>query len=201
MTGSDQAPTSIRGLLASGSDDDAVAREMKDKLPAEGMAQSHVHGGSPLLRGTYALLDSKVLLAAARCLDQDVAGPFATWLATFQELRGAAARSLADPEAEEIVVLDVRRRVEVPQDVTVRVVADDGGSLGAFPFRLLLTAELGRTQVVIREGAVHTVDCVAAALAASLSFSDVSPPLWKRSAPDLALHLPLPRPVRVPLVP
>ena len=203
MTGPDRTAgaTSIRRLLDPGADDEELTRGMTAKLPAEGMAAGRTRSGSPLLLATYRLLDSKVLLAAARCLDQDVAGPVAAWLATYQELRAAAARTLADPEAEELVVLTVPRRLVAPQDVVVRVVDDHGAPLGTFPFRLLLAADLGRTQVVVREGAVHQVDCAAAELEASLTFADVSPPLWQQPWRPMTLHLPLPRPIPVALRP
>jgi len=146
------------------------------------------------------VLDSEILLAAAKCLDQDVAGPVADWLRKFQELRAAATATLADPTARETVVLDIRRPLTASQEVAVQMYVDRT-RIATFPFRLTLSAELGRTAVVVREGAVQQVDCVAASLKASLSFADAPKALWERSAPDLALHLPVTSPVRIPLVP
>lgn len=197
--------TTVRDLLAGAADDGAVAREMSDALPDGGVArprlpEKKLPGERRLLKGTYRLLDSEILIAAATCLDQDVGGPIAEWLRRFQELRTAAATTLADPAARETVVLDIRRTLTAPQDVAVHMYVDRT-RIATFPFRLVLSAELGRTVVVVREGAVHQIDCVAATLRASLSIADVPKPLWQRSAPDLALHLPLAHPVRIPLVP
>jgi hypothetical protein len=89
--------TTVRWLLAGGEDDAAVVRGMADRVPPGGMAPGRVR--TPMAAAAYRLLDRKVLLAAARCLDQDVAGPIASWLTTFEELRASAARSVADPEA------------------------------------------------------------------------------------------------------
>jgi hypothetical protein len=196
--------TTVRRLLADSADGAAIAREMSDNQPDGGVARGRLPEGElpakrRLLEGTYRLLDSEILLAAARCLDQDVAIPVAAWLKSFRELRAAATRTLADPAARETVVLDVRRTLTAPQDVAVHMYVDRK-RIATFPFRLLLTAELGRTAVLVREGAVHQVDCVAASLKARITFADVPKPLWQRTARDLALHLPLPEPLRIPLV-
>jgi hypothetical protein len=190
--------TTVRWLLAGGEDDAAVVRGMADRVPPGGMAPGRVR--TPMAAAAYRLLDRKVLLAAARCLDQDVAGPIASWLTTFEELRASAARSVADPEAREVVPLDVRQRLTATQGVTVHV-STGAGHLASFPFRLQLAAVLGRSEVVVRTGAVHEVHCTGAALEASLAVADVSPPLWERKQPVLALHLLLAKPVRIPLVP
>ena len=191
--------TSVRALLANGADDRAVVAEMARGMPPGGIPTTEVRR-RPLLEGAQRLLDGQVLAAAARCLDQDVAGPIATWLTRFQELQAAAAETLRDSASERTVVLDIRRRLESTQAVEVRMYAGKD-LLGTFPFGLVLTAELGRTAVVVRGGAVHQVDCVAASMKASITFADVPKPLWERSAPDLALRLPLARPLRIPLVP
>jgi hypothetical protein len=197
--------TTVRGLLAGAAEDQAIAREMSDRLPAGGVARAALPeekaaGGYRLLKGTYRLLDGEILLAAVKCLDQDVAGPIAEWLRKFRELRAAAATTLADPAARETVVLDIRRTLTASQEVAVHMHVG-GTQVATFPFRLVLSAELGRTAVVVREGAVHQIDCVAASLKARLTFADVPKHLWEHSNSDLALHLSLTSPVRIPLVP
>jgi hypothetical protein len=199
------ASTTVRGLLAGAADDQAIAEQMSRRLPDGGVARARLPeegapGGRRLLKGTYRLLDSEILLAAATCLDQDVAGPIAEWLRKFQELRAAAARTLADSAARETVVLDIRRTLTAAQEVAVHMHVG-GTQVATFPFRLVLSAGLGRTAVVVREGAVHQIDCVAATLKATITFADVPKPLWEHSNSDLALHLPLTSPVRIPLVP
>jgi len=198
----DSAPsgtTTIRWLLAGGADDSTVAGEMTEALPPGGMAQARVR--TPMAAAAYRLLDRKVLVAAVRCLDQDVAGPIATWLLKFDELRAAAGRTVASPQAHESVPLGVGQRLVASQQVTVRVDTEATGHLASFPFRLELVAVLGETSVEIREAAVHEIHCVGAEMQASFAVAGVSPPLWERKQPVLALHLRLAHPVHVPLVP
>jgi hypothetical protein len=199
------AATSVQGLLGGDADRSAVVREMSERLPVAGvardvLAEEQLPARRRLLERTYKLLDSEILLAAARCLDQDVAGPVADWLKKFKELRAAAERTLADPTARETVTLDILHTLTAPQDVAVHMYVDRK-RIGTFPFRLVLSAVLGTTRVVVQGGAIHQVDCVAASLKATLTFAEVSPALWERSAPELALHLPLKEPLRIRLVP
>jgi hypothetical protein len=199
------AATSVRQLLDGRADRSAVVDEMSGRLPAPGvardvLAEEELPARRRLLERTYRLLDSEILLAAARCLDQDVAGPVADWLKRFRELRAAAERTLADQTTRETVELDVLHTLTAQQDVAVRMYVDRK-RIGTFPFRLLLTAALGVTKVVVQGGAIHQIDCVAASLKAGLTFADVTPALWERSAREIALHLPLAEPLRIPLVP
>jgi hypothetical protein len=195
--GPDRCPTGVLALI--GADAGAVRDAMAANLPPGGIASTRLHR-NPLLTATYRLLDSRILAAAVGCLDQDVAKPVAEWLSRYQNLRRAAATTLDDPAATETVLLKEPHRLAATRTSEVRLTVK-GQQIAAFPFTVAITLDLGQTSVTLRNGAIEEVECVAATLAAALSFADVSPPLWERSAPDLELRLPVRPAVHVPLVP
>jgi hypothetical protein len=60
--------------------------------------------------------------------------------------------------------------------------------------------ELGETSVVLRQGAVVEVAAEVCSITASLTFADMTPPLWSEEAPKMVVHLAVRPPVDVPLV-
>jgi hypothetical protein len=199
MPGTDPpCPTGLRALTRAG-DATAVRAEMASALPEGGLAASRLTHDR-LLTATYRLLDSQILTAAVGCLDQDIGTPVAEWLAGYQELRTAAAETLADPEQTRSVLFKKPYRLDTAQtsDIVLRVHEKE---IADFPFTLEISLELGETSVTVRRGAIEEVECVAATVSGSLTFADVSPPLWRRTASTSALRLPIRPPVHVPLVP
>jgi hypothetical protein len=188
-------------LTATGSGDpQLLAAGMTRRLPKGGLAGPRIRPRFDLARVTTRLLDSRVLDAAVRALDLDVTRPLVDGLATFQEVRRAASRTLTEAASrEETVVLREPYPVVSTHDAEI-VMHVAGEKVAAFPFSLTLRTELGETSVVLRQGAVVEVAAEVCSLTASLTFADMSPPLWSEEAPKLVVHLAVRPPVPVPLV-
>jgi hypothetical protein len=171
-------PTSVLSLFCGGTGSDSVITVMKSQLPSEGMATGRLRSRFDLTRATYKLLDSRILEAAATSLDQDVAVPLVAWLGTFHNLREAAAKTIAEPDEEELVTLREPTPFTSTQGSDVVLSVRDT-TVATVSFRLDLTVELGKTSVVVRRGAIDEI--VADVLRASALFTLESypEPLWK----------------------
>jgi len=172
------SPTSLRTLFCGETGADAVVATMKRQLPSEGLATGPMGSRFDLTRATYRILDSRILEAAAKSLDQDFAQPLVEWLGTFQNLREAAARTVTGSDQEELVTLKEPIPFTSTQGTDVVLSVGDT-KVATISFRLDLTVELGKTSLVVRQGAVD--DIVAEVLRASALFTlEAYPkPLWK----------------------
>lgn len=194
------SPTTVLSLFCGETDTDAVVVTMARQLPAEGITQGSVGRRFGLMRATCKLLDSRILEAAAGALQQDVTAPFVKWLATFQNLREAAAKTAAGVAG---VVVELKEPTPFTSaqgsDVSLYV-GDD--KLATVTFRLELTMELGKTTATVNHGAIEEIVCAVCSASASFSLEGCPKPLWKPepvSLPDLHVRV---RPAfRVPLVP
>lgn len=201
MTGTELGgPTSVRVLAGGGADVRGVVTAMARGLPAEGLAAPALSGRKRLLGVTYELLDRRILEYAAGCLEQDVATPLARCLTVFEDVRTAAANTLADPARGDIVELGTGRPLTATQRATVTLHVGRT-PLATVSFALEITAELTETSLSVRAGAVDEVIWTACSLSVSLSLEGFTPPLWKPDRAELPrLRLPVQPPVPVPLV-
>jgi hypothetical protein len=193
-------PTSLRTLFCGEEGADAVVSSMKRQLPSSGLATESVRSRFDLTRATRTILDSRILEAAAKSLDQDAAKPVVEWLGTFHNLREAAARTVTGTEEEELVTLREPTPFTSTQGSDVVLSVGDT-KVATISFRLDLTVELGKTSVVLRQGAIDEI--VAEVLRASALFTlEAYPkPLWKPepvALPDV--HLTVRPAFVVPLV-
>src|SRR4051794_31330973 len=137
-------PMTVLSLFRGDTDTDDVVASMERHLPPDGMATGRVRGRFDLARATYRLLDSRILEAAAKSLNQDIAKPLARWLGTFQNLREAAAKTGSGTENDVLVTLGEPTPFTSTQgsDVVLSVGEEKVATIG---FRLELTLELGKT--------------------------------------------------------
>jgi len=193
-------PTSLLTLFCGETGADAVVPIMKGQLPPDGLASGRMRSRFDLTRVTYRILDSRILEAAAKSLDQDFAKPLVEWLGTFHNLREAAARTVTGSDEEELVTL--KEPIPFTSTQGTDVVLSVGETrVATISFRLDLTVELGKTSVVLRQGAIDEI--VAEVLRASALFTlEAYPkPLWKPepvALPDV--HLTVQPAFVVPLV-
>lgn len=192
-------PTSVLALFCGETDRDDVLASMTRQLPSEGVTGERLRPRFNLMRATYRLLDSRILEAAATALDQDVAKPLVAWLADFQNLREAAAKT-NDGTAEVVVELKEPTPFTKTQasDVALFVGED---KVATVTFTLELTVELGKTSAAVRRGAIEEIVCAVCCASATFTLDGCPKPLWKPkpvSLPDV--HLPVRPPFRVPLV-
>jgi hypothetical protein len=173
---------------------------MKRQLPSEGMATGRLRPRFDLTRATYKLLDNRILEAAAKSLDQDVAGPLVEWLGTFHNLREAAAKTVTGTEQEELVTLREPTPFTSTQGSDVVLSVADN-TVATISFRLDLKVELGKTSVVVRHGAIDEIVVDVLRASALFTLEAYPKPLWKPepvALPDV--HLAVRPAFVVPLV-
>jgi len=193
-------PTSVQSLICGKADHDAIVRTMERQLPAEGIAAGRVGRRFSLARATYRLLDSRILEAAAASLEQDVAKPLVGWLAGFQNLREAAATTLAgDDEVAVTLVKPVPFNSHQAVSVTLSV---RGDKVATIVFHLEVSVELAEVSAAVRHGAIAEVVLAVCRASASFTLDGCPKPLWKpepMETPDA--HLVVRPAFRIPLVP
>jgi hypothetical protein len=194
-------PRTVLSLFCGDTGTDDVVASMERHLPPDGMATGRVHRRFDLTRATYKLLDSRILEAAAKSLNQDIAKPLARWLGTFQNLREAAAKTGGGTEDDVLVALEEPTPFTSTQgsDVVLAVGEEQVATIG---FQLELTLELGKTSVAVRHGAIEEIVCTVCRASASFTLDGCPEPLWEPepvALPDL--HVPVRPAVVVPLVP
>jgi hypothetical protein len=194
-------PRTVLSLFCGDTGTDDVVASMERHLPPDGMATGRVHRRFDLTRATYKLLDSRILEAAAKSLNQDIAAPLARWLGTFQNLREAAAKTGSGTEDDVLVALEEPTPFTSTQgsDVVLAVGEEQVATIG---FQLELTLELGKTSVAVRHGAIEEIVCTVCRASASFTLDGCPEPLWEPepvALPDL--HVPVRPALVVPLVP
>jgi hypothetical protein len=192
-------PTTLWEVTCEGFDPDELVSGMAGRLPPEGLTAEHLRHRFSLKDSTLRLLDSRVLHAALGCFHQDVAGPLAAGLGAYQRVVEAARETLGDSGQQEdtVVLLDPYPVTWAdPFEVALSIDHED---IAAFPFRLQVGVNLGETSVVVRRGAIETVSCALASLAASFTFAGLTPPLWAPEPRPLSVRLSLRPPLAVPI--
>jgi hypothetical protein len=194
------SPTSVLGLFCGETDADAVVASMARQLPAEGVTPGRVGRRFDLMRATYRLLDSRILEAAATALQQDVATPLVKWLATFQNLREAAAKTNSGADGV-VVELNEPTPYTSSQGSEVSLYVGDD-KVATVTFRLELKVELGKTSASVSHGAIEEIVCAVCCASALFTLEGCPKPLWKPdpvSLPDV--HIPVQPAFRIPLIP
>lgn len=193
------SPTTVLGLFCGETDPDDVVATMARRLPSEGLTQGPIGRRFDLTRATYRLLDSRILEAAAGALQQDVAMPLVTWLATFQNLREAAAKTIAGG-VDVVVVLKEPTPYTSAQGSVVSLYVGEN-KVAAVTFRLELRVELGKTSAAVGHGAIEEIVCALCCASASFTLEGCPKPLWKPEPVALPeVRIPVRPPFRVPLV-
>jgi hypothetical protein len=180
-------PTSVQELVCGERGRDEIVATMERQLPPDGVAGGRLHGRFDLMRATRRLLDSRVLEAAATALDQDFAKPLVEWLSKYQDLREAAATTLADGDQQVLVVLKKAAPFTSTQSSEVWLYFGDE-KVATVEFQLVVKVELGETSVAVRLGAIEEFVCAVARASASLTLAGYPKPLWKPepvSLPDV----------------
>ena len=194
-------PSSARDLLVRDRDADALVVALSRDLPPGGVAATRLRGRFHLTDSTWRLLDARILAAAGEILDLDVARPLVHWLATFERVRHAAEKTVADPgHPEATEVLLPPRPLSISDHLTVAVRVD-GAEVADVRFALDVQLALGETSVVVREGAVADVVCDLCTVSGSLSLDGWAPPLWKPEPVKVPVRLVVRPPIAVPLRP
>jgi hypothetical protein len=193
-------PTTVKELMCGEADRDAIIATMERQLPDDGVAAGRLGGRFSLARATYRLLDSRILEAAAASLEQDVAEPLVGWLANFQNMREAAAKTLG---GDDEVAVTLKKPVPFTSKQAVLVSLSVGGDkVASVAFRLELTIELGETSVAVRHGAIEELVVAVCCASASFTLDGCPKPLWKPEPVKLPdARLVVRPPFRLPLVP
>jgi hypothetical protein len=192
-------PTTLWQVACPGFDADELLSAMAGRLPPGGLTADHLRRRFPLKESTLRLLDSRVLHAAIGCFHQDVAGPLASGLGAYQRVVDAARETLGDSGQQEVTVVLLDPYPVTWADPFEVAVSVDHEEIAAFPFRLQVGVNLGETSLVVRGGAIETVSCALASLAASFTFAGLTPPLWAPEPRPLSVRLALRPPLRVPI--
>ena len=193
-------PTTVKALMCGEADREAILTTMERQLPDEGIAAGRLGRRFSLARATYRLLDSRILEAAAASLEQDVAEPLVGWLASFQNMREAAANTLGGDD-EVAVTLKKPVPFTSKQDVSVSL-SVGGDKVATVAFRLELKIELAETSVAVRNGAIEELVLSLYKASASFTLDGCPKPLWKPEPVEIPdAHLVLRPPWRIPLVP
>jgi hypothetical protein len=193
-------PTTVTALMCGEADRDAIITTMERQLPDEGIAAGRLGRRFKLARATYRLLDSRILEAAAASLEQDVAKPLVGWLAHFQNLREAAAKTLGGDD-EVAVMLKKPVPFTSKQDVSVSL-SVGGDKVATVAFRLELKIELAETSVAVRNGAIEELVVAVCKPSAVFTLEGFPKPLWKPEPIEIPdAHLVVRPPFRIPLVP
>jgi hypothetical protein len=180
-------PTSVQELVCGEHDRDEIVAMMERRLPPDGVTAGRLRGRFSLMRATRRLLDSRVLEAAATALDQDFAKPLVEWLSNYQDLREAAAKTVADADQQVLVVLKKAAPFTSTQSSEVRLYVGDD-TVATVEFKLDVKVELGETSVAVRHGAIEEFVCAVARASASFTLAGYPKPLWKPepvSLPDV----------------
>jgi hypothetical protein len=171
-------PTSVQELVCGERGRDEIVATMERQLPPDGVTAGQLHGRFDLMRATRRLLDSRVLEAAATALGQDFAKPLVEWLSTYQNLREAAATTLADGDRQVLVVIKKPTPFTSRQSSEVKLYVGDE-KVATVEFQLVLEAELGETSVAVRQGAIEEFVCSVVRASATLTLAGYPKPLWK----------------------
>ncbi|MFE3292672.1 hypothetical protein [Rhodococcus sp. NPDC059234] len=171
MTGIDHDDgTSLRTAVFERAPDNVLTGRMRPQVPTTGLVSGRVRSTHPLPRSACRLLDSRVLEAALRFLDQDPHPLLLTGLARYRALTDAARQTLATPGRDVVVTLATPYRVTSEHHPEVAVIID-GTEAGTVEFDLDVAFEMGETSLAVRKGAIAAVDCVAGSVTLDLSLA------------------------------
>jgi hypothetical protein len=190
--------TTVRALAFGHGTDDALIAAMATNLPRRSIAAANMTNERALPQSAYRLLDRRILAIALRFLDEDLTVPFLTGVGKYRAILKAAHDTLADPEqAEVLVTLVDPHGITSTQRPYVALVADDS-EIARVSFEIGMVFGLFETAVVVRHGAIESVECEACSLTITLSLMGWKEPLLHRKL-QLPVRLPVRPPMTIPL--
>jgi hypothetical protein len=191
--------STVRAVAFNNGTDDALLGVMATNLPRRSIVAANIADERALPRSGYRLLDRRVLAIALRFMDEDLTVPFLAGIAKFRAILKAAHDTLADPKHTEVVVTLVEPHgITSTQRPYVALVVDDN-EIARVSFEISLVFGLFETAVVVRSGAIESVECEACSLTISLLLVGWKEPLLHREL-KLPVRLPVRPPMIIPLV-
>lgn len=190
-------PTTARALAFGDGSDQGLLATMRSNMPRGGIAEAKMRGRE-LEPASYRLLNGRILETALGFLDDDISAPFLAGLGKYRALTKAARDSIADPKQSEILVnLIDPYKITSSQRPYVALVVDDS-EIARITFEITFEFGMFQTAVVVRRGAIESVDCEACSLTATLSLEGWQNPLLKREL-HVRIRLPVRPPIPIPL--
>lgn len=189
--------TAARALAFGDGNDAALLSTMRANMPRRGIAEAKLND-QRLPPASYRLLNGRILETALGFLNEDISAPFVTGLGKYQALTKAAQDTLADPDhAEVLVTLIDPYQITSTQRPYIALVVDDS-EIARVSFEITFVFGMFQTAVVVRRGAIESVECEACSLTVTLALEGWQPPLLTRDLP-LRVRLPVRPPIPIPL--
>lgn len=182
-------PVSARVFLLG---DDTV-EVLAHSLSEQGVYQSAIQGLRNLSGSALQAVNHQIATVADKLLDLDLGDMLMSGWRKYTELTKAAERTLASPGSEEIVVLATHRVVSTHHPSVDLLV--NNAKVHTFTFELTVTFDLNGVAAVVRQGnlvALRGGECV---VTATLTLKETPLELSRKGRIDLALVVPLRRPV------
>jgi hypothetical protein len=173
---------------------------MRANMPRGGIAEAKLRHQRAMQPVSYRLLNGRILENALGFLNEDIGAPFLAGLSKYRALTQAARDSLADPRQAEVLVtlIDPYEITSTQQPYIALVV--DGSEIARVDFEISFVFGMFQTAVVIRRGAIESVESEACSLDVTLTLQGWQPPLLKRDL-RLQVRLPVRPPIPIPLPP
>jgi hypothetical protein len=192
------ARTTVRSLAFSDGNSDARVAEMLTRIPRGGIAEAKLAGRVAVPPPAYRLLNSRILETALGFLDEGLAGLLLAGLSKYRALTKAAQDTLANPRhAEVLVTLIDPYEIKSLQRPSVALVVDDV-EIARVTFEISLVFGMFETAVVVRRGAIESVETGACSLTVTLSLVGWEQPLLRRHG-QLRVRLRVRPPMPIPL--
>lgn len=193
-------PTTARALAFAGGSDEALLSAMRANMPRGGIAEAKLGDRRTMQPASYRLLNGRILENALGFLNEDISAPLLAGLSKYRALTKAARDSLADPQHSEVMVTLIDPcQVVSTQKPYIALVVDDS-EIARVAFEISFVFGMFQTAVVIRRGAIESVESEACSLGVTLSLEGWQPPLLKRDL-QLRVRLPVRPPIPIPLSP
>jgi hypothetical protein len=193
-------PTTARALAFADGSDQALLSAMRSNMPRGGITEGKLGARRAMQPASYRLLDNRILENALGFLDDDISAAFLGGLSKYRALTKAARDSIADPKHSEVMVTLIDPyQITSTQKPYIALVADDS-EITRITFEISFVFGMFQTAVVIRRGAIESVESETCSLGVTLSLEGWQPPLLKRDL-QLRVRLPVRPPISIPLPP
>jgi hypothetical protein len=162
-------------------------------LSEQGMTQSAIYGLHSLSGSALQAVNHEIATVADGLLNLDLGNVLISGWCKYTDLTKAAERTLAAPGSEEVVVLATHRVVSTHHPSIELLI--DGVKIHTFIFEVKVVFDLNGVAAVLRQGelvALRGGECV---VTATLTLEGTPLELSRKGRIDLALVLPLRRPI------
>ncbi len=186
-------PLSARTFLLGDAVGTDTAEVLARSLTEQG--QSAIQGLRGLSASALQAVNREIATVADGLLNLDLGDVLMSAWGKYTDLTKAAERTLASPGSEEVVVLATHRVVSTHRPSVDLIV--DGAKVHTFVFELKVVFDLNGVAAVLREGdlvALRAGECV---VTATLTLEETPLELTQKGGIDLALVVPLRRPIRL----